>query len=72
MGSTKFRVVRNLECLSEYQISNALHGIGKCLAEEGEHGDKKLEPDVQQSDQSADVKALEGISMGVCLSLFHF
>jgi hypothetical protein len=69
MGWAAFRVVRNLESMLEYQISNFLPGIGKCLAVEGEHAYKKekLEPVVRQSDQSAVVEVLGNMSMDVCL-----
>ena len=62
-------MVRNLESMFEYQISNFLSGIGKCLAEEGGQGYKKekLEPVVRQSDQSAVVEVLGKMSMDVCL-----
>jgi hypothetical protein len=74
MGWAAFRVVRNLESMFEYQISNSLPGIGECLAVEGEHGYKKekLEPVVRQSDQSAVVGVLGNMSMAVCLSFFVF
>ena len=58
------------------RISNQqfLSGVGKCLAEEGEHGYKKekLEPVVRQSDQSAVVEVLGNMSMADCLSFFVF
>jgi hypothetical protein len=74
MGWAAFRVVRNLESMFEYQISNFLPGIGKGLAVEGEHGYKKekLEPVVRQSDQSAVVEVLIKVSMAACLSFFVF
>lgn len=54
-----------------FRISNQqfLSGVGKCLAEDGEHGykEEKLEPVVRQSDQSAVVEVLGNMSMDVCL-----
>ena len=74
MGWAAFRVVRNLESMFEYQISNFFPGIGKCLAGEGKHGynKEKLEPVARQSDQSAVVEVLGNMSMAVCLSFFLF
>lgn len=72
MGWAAFRVVRNLESMFEYQISNFLLGISNCLAGEGKHGNKKekLEPVARQSDQSPVVEVLGNMSMAVCLSFF--
>lgn len=66
-------MVRNLESMFEYQISNFLRRIGTYLAGEGKHGYKKekLEPVARQSDQSAVVEVLGNMSMAVCLSFFY-
>ena len=74
MGGAAFRVVRNLESMTEYQISNCLFGMDKYLAGDGEHSYKKenLEPVLRQSDQSVVVEVLINVSMAVCLSFFVF
>jgi hypothetical protein len=42
MGGAAFRVVRNLESMTKYQISNCLFGMDKYLAGDGEDGYKKI------------------------------